>query len=236
MTTKSAPDGDYARWLREMLNEKLSAGAIDKIKQLSKEHNASFVFECVDMKNDPHIIDYPESELFLLDIVYNDLKFKKFEYVEMAKIANELGLKHKTLAYVIENWSDFFDWYYKVIDEDYEYDSRKIEGFVIEDANGYMVKLKLHYYNFWKFMRSISHEAIKCGYINPKRMARLTSPLANQYYAWVKTLHTPKTKTVRPWWKFWRVKPSTTANDVPKDICTLRKMFYQTTEGQQFIE
>lgn len=235
-TTKSAPDGDFARWFKQMINEKLSDEAAEKMKQFSKEHNVSFVFECVDMKNDPHIIDYPENELFLLDIVYNDLEFKKFEYTEMAKIANELGVKHKTLAYVIESWSDFFDWYYQVTSEDYECDGRKIEGFVIEDSNGYMVKLKLHYYNFWKFMRSISHETLRHGYLNPKRMSALTSPLANQYYSWVKTLYKPKDKTKYPWWKFWKKKPKVSKqDDTPRDICTLRKMFYQSEAGKLFI-
>ena len=41
---------------------------------------------------------------------------------------------------------------------------RRIEGFVIEDSAGYMTKLKLAYYNFWKFMRSVSHEAIRFSY------------------------------------------------------------------------
>ena len=39
-----------------------------------------------------------------------------------------------------------FDWYYEVTGEDYKYNGRHIEGFVVEDANGYMVKLKLCYY------------------------------------------------------------------------------------------
>ena len=150
--------------------------------------------------------------------MYNDLTFKKFEYSEMVKVANELGLKHKSPAYFIESWSDFFDWYYQVTDEDYKYDGRNIEGFVIEDANGYMVKLKLHYYNFWKFMRSISHEAIRLGYVNPRRTSALTSALANQYYGWVKTLHDAED-----------------LESVPRDICTLRKMFYQTEAGKLFI-
>lgn len=236
-TTKSAPDGDFARWFKEMLNEKLSDEALNKLKEFSKNHNVSFVFECVDMKNDPHIIEYPANELFLLDIVYNDLDFKKFEYTEMVKVANELGLKHKTMAYVIENWSDFFDWYYQVTAEDYECDGRKIEGFVIEDVNGYMVKLKLHYYNFWKFMRSISHETLRHGYLNPKRMSALTSPLANQYYHWVKTLYKPRDKTKYKWWQFRKKAKAkaTKPDDTPRDICTLRKMFYQTEEGKKFI-
>ena len=52
-----------------------------------------------------------------------------------------------------------------VLEEDYEYEGRKIEGFVIEDSAGYMTKLKLSYYNFWKFLRGVSHEAIRKGYI-----------------------------------------------------------------------
>lgn len=235
VTTKSAPTGDFARWLKKMINEKLSNETQKKMKQFSKEHNVSFVFECVDMENDPHIIDYPKNELFLLDIVYNDLEFKKFEYTEIVKIANEFGLKHKTLAYVIENWSDFFDWYYQVTSEDYEYDGRKIEGFVIEDTNGYMVKLKLHYYNFWKFMRSISHETLRNGYLNPKRMSALTSPLANQYYSWVKTLYKPRDKTKYHWWKFWKKTNVSKQDNTPRDICTLRKMFYQSDAGRLFM-
>ena len=96
--------------------------------------------------------------------------------------------------------------------EDYKYRNRNIEGFVIEDANGYMVKLKLHYYNFWKFMRSISHEAIRKGYIDSKRTSALTSALANRYYGWVKTLH--------------NVEVENTDVVIPKDICSLRKMFF----------
>lgn len=104
-----------------------------------------------------------------------------------------------------------FDWYHEVLDEDYEYHGRKIEGFVIEDSVGYMTKLKLTYYNFWKFMRSIAHEAIRRGYISPKRTSALTTPLANEFYSWVKTLHN-----------------TDDIDDVPRDICTLRRAFYKS--------
>ena len=50
-----------------------------------------------------------------------------------------------------------------------------------------MVNLKLCYYNFWKFMRGISHEAIRKGYVDRRKTAALTSAVANQYYGWVKT-------------------------------------------------
>lgn len=217
VTTKSSPDGDFAGWLRENLEAQVSAETLEAMKGYAREHNVSFVFECVDMKNDPHIIEYPENKLFLLDIVYNEMQYKKYPFEKLCCVAQQLGLEHKEKAYILENWQEFFDWYYEVTSEDYKYNGRNIEGFVVEGADGYMVKLKLAYYNFWKFMRSISHEAIRKGYIDSRRTSALTTPIANQYYGWVKTLHDTED-----------------LESVPKDICTLRKLFFATDIGKQF--
>ena len=208
IASKSTIDSQFAQWFKEMLYEKISSENIEKMKDFIKEHNVSFVFECVDMKNDPHIIEYLESELFLLDIVHNDMNFTKYEYDTMVDIANQFGITPKEKAFEIATWQEFFDWYYDILVEDYEYNGRKIEGFVIEDSVGYMTKLKLAYYNFWKFMRSISHEAIRKGYI--ARTSALTTPTANEYYAWVRKLHDVEDK-----------------DSIPKDICTLRRWFYK---------
>ena len=217
VTTKSCPDGDYAGWLKDMLEAKVPAETREKMRTYARDNNVSFVFECVDMKNDPHIIEYPESKLFLLDIVYNDMQYRKYSFEQMCSVADEFGLTHKEKAFVLESWQEFFDWYYEVVSEDYKYNGREIEGFVVEGADGYMVKLKLAYYNFWKFMRSIAHEAVKKGYIDSRRTSSLVTPLANQFYGWVKTLHDTED-----------------LESVPKDICTLRKLFFATDVGKQF--
>lgn len=208
VASKSTIDSQFAQWFKDMLYEKVSSENLIKMKEFIKENNVSFVFECVDMKNDPHIIEYPKSELFLLDIVRNDMEFSKYEYDQMVDIANQFGLTHKEKAFEIATWQEFYDWYYDILEEDYEYNGRKIEGFVIEDSVGYMTKLKLAYYNFWKFMRSISHEAIRNGYI--RKTSALTTPTANEFYAWVRKLHDVEDK-----------------DSVPKDICTLRRLFYK---------
>lgn len=208
VASKSTIDSQFAQWFKDMLYEKVSSEKIAKLKEYIKENNVSFVFECVDMKNDPHIIEYPESELFLLDIVRNDMEFSKYEYDQMVDIANQFGLTHKEKAFEIATWQEFYDWYYDILEEDYEYNGRKIEGFVIEDSAGYMTKLKLTYYNFWKFMRSISHEAIRNGYI--RKTSALTTPTANEFYAWVRKLHDIEDK-----------------DSIPNDICTLRRLFYK---------
>lgn len=232
VTTKSSPDGDFAQWLLADMQKLLWDDVLSRIKEYSKEHGVTFVFECVDMENDPHVIEYPETRLYLLDIIYNDLEYHKLPFEEMCHVADELGIPRKEKAFVLETWQDFFNWYYTVMDEDYLYNGRHIEGFVVEDANGYMVKLKLAYYHFWKFMRSVAHETIRKGYIDPKRTASLTTPLANHFYCFVKKLREDTLAA--------NDNPDLAARDVlaslPKDICTLRNMFLESEDGCQFCE
>ena len=213
IASKSTIDSQFAQWLKEAIYNQITEENREKMKQYAKDNNVSFVFENVDMKNDPHIIEYPESKLYLLDIVYNQMDFAKYDYETMCDIAHQLGLTPKEKAFEIANWQDFYDWYYDILEEDYEYNGRKIEGFVIEDSVGYMTKLKLAYYNFWKFMRAISHEAIRNGYI--KKTSALTTPIANEYYAWVRKLHDVDD-----------------IDSVPKDICTLRRLFFKDKLGE----
>lgn len=213
IASKSTIDSQFAEWLKEAIYEQITPENREKMKQFAKDNNVSFVFENVDMKNDPHIIEYSESKLYLLDIVYNQMDFAKYDYETMCDIAHQFGLTPKEKALEIANWQDFYDWYYAVLEEDYEYNGRKIEGFVIEDSVGYMTKLKLAYYNFWKFMRAVSHEAIKNGYI--KKTSALTTPIANEYYAWVRKLHDVED-----------------IESVPRDICTLRKQFFKDKLGE----
>ena len=212
ITSKSDPEGEFSEWLRDMVYTKISKENLEKMKKYIKENDVSFVFECCDMEHDPHIIDYPESKLVLLDIVYNTLEFQKYNYEDMAHVGRDLGLTIKKQAYELSTWQEFYDWYFEVLEEDYEYRGDKIEGFVIEDANGYMVKMKLTYYNFWKFMRGIAHETLKKGYTN--RTSLLTTPVANEFYVWCKK-------------QFENGK----ADELPRDIVTLRKMFYKEKEN-----
>lgn len=207
ITTKSNPDGPYAEWFKNLLYDKISSDNINALKTYIKEHNVTFAFECVDMINDPHIIEYLESRIYLLDIINNDINFSKYEYSELSNIAANFGLTPKTKAYKIFDWQDFYDWYYEVLAEDYTYNNNVIEGFVIEDSSGFMTKLKLTYYNFWKFMRGLSHEVLRSG--NSRKTSALTTPLANEYFGWLKKKYTEDN-----------------TDSLPKDICSLRKLFY----------
>lgn len=148
--------------------------------------NVTLVFECVDMVNDPHIIKYDTSQLFLLDVVKNQLNFEKLPYSQVVEIGNEYGFEVKTKAIQIQNWHDFRNWYNEVMAEDYQFNGRIIEGFVIEDSVGFMVKIKLDYYKLWKHMRSVAQSVFRSGHY--RRMGSLLTPLQNQFYGFCQEL------------------------------------------------
>lgn len=75
-----------------------------------------------------------------------------------------------------------------------------------------MVKLKLAYYSFWKQMGSIAREVIKKGFSS--RASMLETPMANEFYGWVK-----------------KICDAGGAESIPKDVCGMRRMFYQKEGG-----
>lgn len=183
ITSKSDPEGEYSNYLRDMFYR--TATNLDELKNYMKNNDVTFVFECVDMENDPHIIKYDESGLFLLDVIKNQMQFEKVPYSKLMQF-EKFGFAVKKKAIQIDNWKDFYDWYTEISAEDYLYEGKEIEGFVIEDSVGYMVKLKLYYYKLWKHMRSVAHSVFRSGQY--RYMGSLLTPLENKFYGFVKEL------------------------------------------------
>ena len=211
ITTKSDPSGNFAKYFKDMLYSKMSEESINNMKDICKNEDVTLVFECVDMKNDPHIIEYPDSNIYLLDIIKNDIKFSHCDYNNLVNVANKLNISVKSKAFEISSWPEFYDWYIEVTNPNYMYNNRNIEGFVIEDSNGYMLKIKLFYYNFWKHMRSVAHSTLRSGYYS--RTGSLDSVLANDFYNFCRTLYVETPKDQR--------------DLIPRDIIYLRNLFYK---------
>ena len=210
ITTKSDPTGDYAMWLKNHIAMNLKPEQVQYMKDYCKEHNCTLVFEFVDMVHDPHIIKYDNNKLFLLSIIYNEIDFRQTSYTEVQKVANKIGTDVKTLGYEIDSWEEFYDWYNEVLDENYLFNDRLIEGFVIEDSKGFMTKLKLAYYNFWKHMRSVAHQTLRKGYIDST--GQLYDAKSNDFYAFLQNLYNSKeTKEER--------------ESITRNIIELRDMF-----------
>lgn len=203
ISSKSNINSQFSRWFEEILYNKLNEDRIEYMKKYIKNNNCTLVWEVIAPKHDTHMIEYDEDDIVLLNIVYNTLDFKQAEYEEIMQLARELNVNYKQIAGIFNSWQEFKTWYDEVVEEDYKYNGEYIEGFVIEDQQGFMTKIKLSYYSFWKFMRSIVAEVYKKGYTS--KTSALATPLANQFYGWLRKQNRELLK---------------------KDVITLRNMFY----------
>ena len=192
ITTKSNPNGEAAINLKTVIDNKLSSHTKDMIKTICKDKDVTLVFECVDMKNDPHIIEYAEDELYLLAVINNTINFSQYAYEDLVAIAKQLDIKVKTKAFVLNTYAEFLNWYNKVTADGYLYENRQIEGFVIEDSVGNTVKVKLAFYVFWKYMRTVSQQTLKNGFI--VKTESLTTKTAQDFYKFVQNIYNTYTK------------------------------------------
>lgn len=211
--SKSVIGGEFADWFKDIFFATTKETDRTKILQYLKDNNVTFIFEVIDADHDPHIIEYPASKIVLLDIVKNQLLLKTLPYQEMCKVADDFGLIHKKLGYVIENWPQFCVWYDQVQEDGYLYnDNGKdiyIEGFVVTDSNGFMFKLKTYYYIYWKKLRPIVYQVWHKGYI--EGTGQLFDKTQNLFYGFLQTLY----------------RSTEDKESLPRDIVTLRRMFYE---------
>ncbi|MCM1497218.1 MAG: metallophosphoesterase [Clostridium sp.] len=147
IASKSTNVGEYADMVREQFNKLNNK---DVILAFAKKNNVTFIFEVID-KRDPHIIKYNENKIVLLDIVYNDLEDKFFDYDSMCYVAKSYGIEYKQKELEFNDWESFYKFKKK---QDESYDC-KHEGWVFVDASGFMFKYKSRFYKFWKMMRSV---------------------------------------------------------------------------------
>lgn len=138
---------------------------IDKLNPILEE-GYSYVFECIDKDNDPHIIKYKENKVVLLEVFKNQLKEEHVSWKELHEIADRLVVPCKSQELRFNNWEEFEEWKDKFRQGVTQWDC-KHEGYVFEDQKGYRVKFKSSFYNFWKQMRAVK-DAIAGGRGNKK--------------------------------------------------------------------
>lgn len=125
----------------------------DKLNPLLDE-GYSYVFECIDKDNDPHIIKYKENNVVLLEVFRNQLKEEHVSWKELHEIADRLVVPCKSQELRFNNWEEFEEWKDKFRQGVTQWDC-KHEGYVFEDQNGYRVKFKSTFYSWWKQMRAV---------------------------------------------------------------------------------
>jgi len=171
----------HAMWLEDLFYETFNSDQVEHIKGYISKHNVSLVFEVILPEKDPHIIEYKEDKLVLLDIIKRTLKTKRLPFYLVQTFARPLYLETKQIVHEFDNWTDFYRWYQRV-SEDMTIEE---EGYVIEDDEGFMTKLKLPYYNLWKHMRGIKHK-VGTGKEQQVNTTALYTPTSNRFFAWAK--------------------------------------------------
>ncbi len=211
VSSKGTPEGPYADWFREILNKNTTEGQRKFLKRFLRDMQASVTFEVIDPIRDPHIVEYGAPGLVALDVVRRAPVFQKMDMAALRRFAKQVGLPVKEEAANLPNPRALAGWYARVTDSKrfFCHDGRHIEGFVLEDAEGRMVKVKLPFYAFWKWMRSLKDRVRRSKEQGtPQSSApQLDDPRARRFIQWVNQL-----------------EPA----ELEQDIITLRKQFTDT--------
>lgn len=157
IASKSVMEGDFAAWFREILSETLGEVGMERLLRFNRDQVASCTFEVVDPVNDPHIISESRRRVVLLDAIRRDEDFAYMPYADLVKLGEHFGCEVKKTAFRnIPNWRALQSILDKIENDDdwrpYR-GSGPVEGVVVEDAAGFMVKVKAHFYARWKRAR-----------------------------------------------------------------------------------
>lgn len=180
IASKSSTHSTFSDAFRNLFYQTLKVDDETKLMKLLHDKNVGMVFEVIDPIFDPHIISYPSAKIILLDVIYRTREFKKYSYEEVEKVGATFSFQVKPLIHRFYNWNDFYAWYSEVSNDF----SLQIEGYVIEDSNGFMTKMKLPYYRFWKWMRSMKDRVAKRKGL-PNEVAE--NPLAYSFCKWAES-------------------------------------------------
>lgn len=161
--SKSTNTGNYVEYFKNIFYQKFNNKQMQAIKDIMIENNITIVFEVIDPVNDPHIIEYNEANIVLLDMIYNYTHYSKIPYEKLKTFATIYDIDVKKCVYVVDNVREFKDIYENTKSSNYQYNGKYVEGFVIEDNIGFMVKTKTHYYDTWKHIRTKMENALKTG-------------------------------------------------------------------------
>ena len=161
VASKSTADGAFADMFRKILGDTLGDRGLERLRRYLRDNEASMTFEVIDPLNDPHMIEYDAPKVVLLDVLRRTAAFEKASYQVLEAAGRKLGLEVKRRAMAFKTPEAFEGWFRKASsDLSYMVDGRHVEGFVVEDSAGFMTKVKLPYYSFWKQMRSMKDRIV----------------------------------------------------------------------------
>lgn len=154
--SKSNIGGEFAGYFEDIARKQFNSGELEFLKIYANKHNVNYIFEVNDPKNDPHIIEYDKPHIVLLAVVKREMQFSQLTYEKLVEFAAEFkDMPVKQSFARFDNLDNFEKFYNAVSKESALTTKRKLEGWVVQDSDLNMIKIKLPYYSFWKCMRDM---------------------------------------------------------------------------------
>ena len=154
-SSKGSMDNDFAAEFERIARDTLGEAGIERMTRAVRDLKGTAIFEVNAPKFDPHIIEYENDHIVMLDFVRRSEQFEKLDYENLKKLGAYIEVtvrngearapNEKALVSIIE----------KTRNESGRWNQQKIEGLVLEDATGRIVKVKSHYYDMWKHARGL---------------------------------------------------------------------------------
>jgi predicted kinase len=164
MASKTTNRGDFADNFKKMIKPSLNK----TLKEFMIARNTTLLFEVIEPVFDPHIENYNEPELILLDAVRNQLVFERepyeylIEYIQLME-PQPINVREKNLVKTCETYNELNILISQANDVS-PLTENWIEGYVFEDSDSdltTMFKVKTNWYSFWKYMRSTKDRLVR---------------------------------------------------------------------------
>ncbi len=182
--SKSTPDSTFAQWFKDIFDATVSAGNREKLRRYLRDAHAAMAFEVIDPRNDPHIIAYDRPKIVLLDIIHRAERFQAAPEHTLHAVGRWMGLEVKGKMGTFSDWTALEGWLKSARAVGYRLSGQWVEGFVIDDATGFQVKIKADYYTHWKSMRSLKARILSTRRSNKSLGRDVSQGRIKAFYDW----------------------------------------------------
>lgn len=156
--TKSIIDPQYHEWAQRHIRGTMTPERYESFKAVLRECQLTLAFEVIEPHGDPHIIENSRSKLVLLDGIRNSLDFERITISQLDAIGEMFDFECRAIGPSLSSKKQLAEFVIGATKNGYRHDTLdglvEIEGLMIEDAKGNMIKLKLPFYEMWKACRS----------------------------------------------------------------------------------
>lgn len=160
LSSKSMIDGDFADMFREIALAQLGTGGLERLRRACRDQVGSAIFEVIDPIRDPHMVEYDEAQIVMLDFVHRSETFAKLEDDQLAQMGRYIGVPVAEVMWTVNNPIALAKKLESATTPGSKFDQMHIEGVVVEDKNGRIVKLKTPWYAHWKRARQLGEQIL----------------------------------------------------------------------------